>query len=99
MLCLLIPYIAIRQNLSLDYENFRVQLNTKYDSPLLGFGPTNLMDENNHFIPATEAKEINTFKENGVDLVQYRNPCPVGKVRGQWLCHLNVKPSDKKWVI
>ncbi len=24
------------------------------------------------------------------DLVQYRNPCPVGKVRVQWLCHLNV---------
>ena len=22
-------------------------------------------------------------------LVQHRNPCPVGKVRVQWLCHLN----------
>ena len=23
------------------------------------------------------------------NLVQYRNPCPLGKVRVQWLCHLN----------
>jgi hypothetical protein len=63
--------ITIRETLSLDHENFRVQLNTKYDSPLLGFGPTNLKDEKGHFIPATEAKEISTFQEDGVDLVIY----------------------------
>ncbi|MBI4765805.1 MAG: hypothetical protein HY787_14600 [Deltaproteobacteria bacterium] len=65
--------IALRQNLSLDYNNFRVQLNTKYDSPLLGFGPTNLLDKNNHFVPATEAKEISTFRGDKIDLVIYTN--------------------------
>ena len=63
--------IAVRETLSLDYDNFRVQLNTKYDSPLLGFGPTTLKDERGQFIPATEVKEVSTFQENGVDLVIY----------------------------
>jgi hypothetical protein len=63
--------MAIRETLSLDHENFRVQLNTKYDSPLQGFGPTHLLDENNQFIPATEVKEISTFRGDGVDLVIY----------------------------
>jgi hypothetical protein len=28
-------------------------------------------------------------KNLDLSLIQHRNPCPQGKVRVQWLCHLN----------
>jgi hypothetical protein len=63
--------MSLRRTLSLDYKDFRVQLNTKYDSPLLGVGPTNLLNENETFSPASEAEGISTFRGDGVDLVIY----------------------------
>ncbi|MBN1382339.1 MAG: hypothetical protein JXA41_11735 [Deltaproteobacteria bacterium] len=62
---------AIRDSLSLEYENVRVQLNTKYDSPLIGTGPTNIVGENGKLIPADQVREINTIQQDGVDLVIY----------------------------
>jgi len=32
---------------------------------------------------------LDDVKQAYKDLVQHRNPCPLGKVRVQWLCHLN----------
>ncbi|MBN1663152.1 MAG: hypothetical protein JW943_06085 [Deltaproteobacteria bacterium] len=65
--------MAIRESLFLDYENLKIQLNTKYDSPLIGTGPTNIIDESGKLIPADQAREIKTIQEDGVDLVVYTN--------------------------
>jgi len=65
--------MAIRESLSLDYENFRVQLNTKYDSPLIGTGPANIIDDDGKLMPADRVREINTVRQDGVDLVVYTN--------------------------
>jgi len=63
--------MAVRNSLVLDYENIRVQLDTKYNSILGGIGPTPLIDENGENISVTDAKGISTFQENGVGLVIY----------------------------
>lgn len=65
--------MKIRESLSLDYENVRIQLNTKYDSPLIGTGPTNIVGEDGKLTPADQVSEINTVTGDGVDLVIYTN--------------------------
>jgi hypothetical protein len=62
---------TIRDSMSLDYDDVRVQLNTKYDTQLLDHGPTNIFDETGKTVPVTEAKNLATFQEDGVSLVIY----------------------------
>ncbi|MBN2242206.1 MAG: hypothetical protein JW793_05910 [Acidobacteria bacterium] len=61
---------VIRPTLSLDYENIRIQLNTKFDLPF-GPGPLRLMNEKGDFVPLPEAKEVGTFHGGKVDLLIY----------------------------
>ena len=63
--------MAIRKRLSMDYDNVRVQLNTKYDTQLIDFGPANLFDETGKLVPAPEVSRLATFQEDGVSLVIY----------------------------
>lgn len=63
--------MAIRDRLVLDYENIRVQLNTKYESPLISAGPLQIIDDNNRSVLSTEAQGTGTFREDGVSLVIY----------------------------
>ncbi|MBN1380599.1 MAG: hypothetical protein JXA41_02870 [Deltaproteobacteria bacterium] len=63
--------MAIRERLFLDFEDCRVQLNTKYDSPLIGTGPTNIIDDDGKLTPADRIREINTIRDDSVDLVVY----------------------------
>ena len=55
-----------------DYENIRVQLNTKYDAPFKA-GPQRLLNEKGEFVPVAEAAEVGTFHGGAVDLVLYAN--------------------------
>ena len=55
----------------MDYDNVRVQLNTKYDTQLIDFGPANLFDETGKLVPAPEVSRLATFQEDGVSLVIY----------------------------
>ena len=64
--------MAVRRNMALDYENVRIQLNTKFD-PVWGPGPTKLMNEAGDFVPLPQVKEVSTFHGGKVDLVIYDN--------------------------
>ena len=63
--------MAIRDSLVLDHENIRVQLNTKYESPLISIGPLQIIDDNNRTVLSTEAHGTGSFREDGVSLVIY----------------------------
>lgn len=63
---------VIRPHLSLDYENIRVQLNTKYEAPF-GPGPVRLMNEDGEFVPLPEAEDVGTFHGGRVDLLLYED--------------------------
>ncbi len=60
----------IRPTLSLDYENVRIQLNTKFDAPF-GGGPMRILNEAGNFVPLPEMSEVGTFHGGKVDLVVY----------------------------
>ena len=40
-------------------------------------------------IDVLDIAAVTGMHEENPGLVQHRNPCPLGKVRVQWLCHLN----------
>ena len=63
--------MIIRNSLSLDYDDIRVQLNTKYDTQLISYGPVNLFDENGKLVSVTEASNLATFQKDSVSLVIY----------------------------
>jgi hypothetical protein len=75
--------MAIRESLVLDYESIRVQLNTKYESPLISAGPLQIIDDNNKAVLSTEAQGTGTFRENGVSLVIYTDIEKIG-LRKRW---------------
>ncbi|MBN1227742.1 MAG: hypothetical protein JXA79_12175 [Deltaproteobacteria bacterium] len=62
--------MAVRRSMALDYENVRIQLNTKFD-PVWGPGPTKLMNEAGDFVPLPQVNEVSTFHGGVVDLVIY----------------------------
>jgi hypothetical protein len=62
----------IRPTLSLDYENIRVQINTKFDMPF-GPGPMRLMNEEGNFVPLSEMNEVSCFYGGKVDLLIYED--------------------------
>ncbi|MBN1846980.1 MAG: hypothetical protein JW932_00185 [Deltaproteobacteria bacterium] len=64
--------MATRLSMALDYENIRIQLNTKFD-PVWGPGPTKLMNEAGDFIPLPQVDEVSTFHGGKVDLVMYED--------------------------
>ena len=63
--------MTIRNSLVMDYEDIRVQLNTKYESPLISAGPLQIIDNNNRTVLSTEAQGTGSFREDGVSLVIY----------------------------
>jgi hypothetical protein len=64
--------MIIRPTLSLDYENIRIQLNTKYDAPF-GPGPLRLMNNEGEFVPLPQVNEVSTFHGGKVDLLIYED--------------------------
>jgi len=62
----------IRPTLSLDYENIRVQINTKFDMPF-GPGPMKLMNEEGDFVPVSQMNEVSSFYGGKVDLLIYED--------------------------
>ncbi len=62
----------IRPTLSLDYENIRVQINTKFDMPF-GPGPMRLLNEEGKFVPLSEMNEVSSFYGGKVDLLIYED--------------------------
>ncbi len=62
----------IRPTLSLDYENIRVQINTKFDMPF-GPGPMKLMNEAGDFVPVSQMNEVSSFYGGKVDLLIYED--------------------------
>jgi hypothetical protein len=65
-------HMATRYSMALDYENIRIQLNTKFD-PMWGPGPTKLMNEAGDFVPLPQVNEVSTFHGGKVDLVMYKD--------------------------
>ncbi len=64
--------MIIRRSLALDYENIRIQLNTKFD-PNWGPGPVKLMNEAGDFVPLPQVNEVSTFHGGKVDLIIYED--------------------------
>ena len=64
--------MVTRRSMALDYQNIRIQLNTKFD-PVWGAGPTKLMNEAGNFVPLTQADEVSTFHGGKVDLLIYKD--------------------------
>jgi len=64
--------MTIRRNMALDYENIRIQLNTKFD-PLWGPGPVKLMNEAGEFVSLPQINEVSTFHGGKVDLIIYED--------------------------
>ena len=62
--------MIIRRSLALDYENIRIQLNTKFD-PLWGSGPVKLMNEAGEFVSLPQVNEVSAFHGGKVDLIIY----------------------------
>jgi hypothetical protein len=62
--------MVTRRSMGLDYENIRIQLNTKFD-PVWGPGPVKLMNEAGDFVPLPQVNEVSTFHGGTVDLIIY----------------------------
>ncbi len=62
----------VRPTLFLDYENMRVQLDTKFDD-IWSPGPIKLMNEAGDFLPLPQVNEVSTFHGGKVDLVIYKD--------------------------
>jgi hypothetical protein len=62
----------VRPTLFLDYENMRIQLNTKFDD-ILSPGPVKLANEAGDFLPLPQVNEVSTFHGGKVDLVIYKD--------------------------
>lgn len=69
----LIEYgMMVRPTLFLDYENMRIQLDTKFDD-IWSPAPLKLMNETGDFVPLPQVNEVSTFHGGKVDLVIYKD--------------------------
>jgi len=64
--------MMVRPALFLDYENMRIQLDTKFDD-IWSPGPMKLMNEAGDFVPLPQVNEVSTFHGGKVDLVIYQD--------------------------